>query len=131
LFGVEQEAVRPTVERHPSQEKPTPLRGITRLKAERLEREKHQKQERESPSPHEREPDREASIWDTLDSIGHEPASSQDQTAASDAMQRIQERTSEQQHEREREAVEVERERLEREKAEQERDQDYGMGFSM
>ena len=48
---------------------------------------------------------------------------------ASDAMQRIQVRTTEQQHEREKEAAEVECAKLEREKIEQEKEHDFGMGL--
>jgi len=103
------------------------------LKAERLEREKHQKQEQERdvPSPREREPEREASVWDALDSIGREPPSPQDQKTTSDAMQRIQDRTTEQRDEREREAAKVERAKLEREKMEQDRDQGLGRGYGL
>ena len=129
LFSVEQEKEKPTIDRHLIQDERETLRGLARLKAERLEREKHQKRERDVPSPREREPEREASVWDALDSIGREPASSQEQMTASDAMQRIQDRTSEQQQEREREAAEIERVKLEREKLEQERDQDFGVGL--
>ena len=131
LFGAEQETEKPTLQHHLTQDKPTPLRGIARLKAERLERKKHQKQERDVPSPREREPEREASVWDALDDIGRESPSSGDQPVANDAMQRVQERTTEQQQEREREATEIERAKLEREKLEQDRDQGFGMGFGL
>ena len=133
LFGVERETQEPTVERHLTKEESTPLRGIARLKAERLEREKHQKQEQERdvPSPREREPEREASVWDALDCIGREPPSPHDQTTASNAIQRVQERTTEQQQAREREAAEIEQERLERQQAEQDRDQSIGLDFSL
>ena len=130
MFGIEHETEKPTLQLHLTQDEPIPLRGIARLKAERLEREKHQKQEQERdvPGPRERQPEREASIWDALDGIGREPPSPHDQTTASDVMQRIQERTTEQQQEREREATELERAKLEREKLEQDRDQDMGLG---
>ena len=128
LFGVARETERPTLRHHLTQEEPAPLRGIARLKAERLEREQRQSQmlEQEASSPREREPEREASVWDALDGIGREQASPHDQAAASDAMQRIQERTTEQQQERE--AVKNEQDRLEREKAEQEIDHGIGLG---
>ena len=131
LFGIEHGTEKPTLQHHLTQGEPAPLRGIARLKVERLEREKHQKQdqERDVPSPREREPEREASVWDALDDIGREAPPAHDQTTSSDAMQRIQERTTEQQNEREREAAEVERAKLEREKMEQDRDQGFGMGF--
>ena len=129
LFGIEHETEKPTLQNHLTQDEPTPLRGVARLKAESSKREKHQKQEREVPSTREREPEREASVWDALDDIGREPPSPHDQTTTIDAMQRIQERTTEQQNEREREASETERAKLEGEKLEQERDQDFGMGF--
>jgi len=133
LFGIEHETEKPTLQHHLTHEEPTPLRGIARLKAERLEREKHQKQEQERdvPSPREREPEREASVWDALDSIGREPPSPQDQKTTSDAMQRIQDRTTEQRDEREREAAKVERAKLEREKMEQDRDQGLGRGYGL
>ena len=131
LFGVEQETEQPTHERHLIQEPPAPLRGIARLKAERLERDERQsqKQEREISSPREREPEHEASVWDALDGIGREQSSSPDRERSSDAMGRIQQRTTEQQQERE--AAEAERERQEREKLEQERDQGIGLGYGM
>ena len=125
LFGVEQENKKPTTDRHLNLDKPTPLRGIARLRAERLEREQRQsyKREPEISGPREREP----SVWDALDEIGRESASPHNQTTASDAIQRIQERTTEQQHEREQEAAEIERAKLEREKMEQ----SFGVGFGL
>ena len=130
LFGAEQETEKPTLQHHLTQDEPTPLRGIARLKVERLEREKYQKQEQERdvPSLQERESEREASVWDALDDIGREPPSPHDQTTASDAMQRVQERTTEQQNEREREAA-TEQAKLEREKIELERDQSISFSF--
>lgn len=126
-FGIEPEREKPTIERHPTQDEPTPLRGIARLKAERLEREELEarKQKRETSRPRMCEP----SIWDALDGIGREQVSKPDQSTTSDAMQRIQERTTEQQQERE--AAQTEREMLEREKAEQERDQEKGLGYGL
>ena len=98
-----------------------------------LTREKHQKyeQERDAPSPREREPEREASVWDALDGIGREQTSPHDQTITSDAMQRIQERTTEQQNEREREAAEVELAKFEQEKMAREIDERLGVGFHL
>ena len=131
LFGVDQELEKPTTERQLTQEEPTSLRGIERMNARRMEREQrqHQTQEQEISKPREREPEREASIWDALDGIGREQASPPDQSSTSDAMQRIQERTTEQQKERVRKAAEIERDRLEREKLDRERDQDRGFGY--
>jgi len=132
-FGVEPDTEKPSIERHLTQDGPTPLRGIVRLKAERLERHALQarKQEREISRPSKREPEREPSIWDVLDGIGREQATPPDQSTTNDAMQRIQERTAEQQREREREAAEIERAKLEREKMEQERDKGIGLGYGM
>jgi hypothetical protein len=65
----------------------------------------------------------------SLDKIGREQPAAPDREGASDAMERIQQRTSEHQQERELEAANVERERLEREKLEQERD--IGIGYGM
>jgi len=75
LFGVAQEPEKSITERHLTQEEPMPLRGVARLKAERLEREqrKNQRQEQELTSPPDRERKREASVWDALDDMGHEP----------------------------------------------------------
>jgi len=69
------------------------------MKAKRLERKQrqNQKHERETSGPCEREPEREANIWDALNDIGRESPSQHKQTA-SVAMQRIQERTTEQQN---------------------------------
>jgi len=133
LFGIEHETEKPTRQHHLTQDEPKPLRGIARLKAERLEREKHRKQEQERdvPSPREREPEREASVWDALDDIGREPPSPHDSPTASDAMQRVQERTTEQQQERERKAAEVERAKLEQEKLEQTRDKGMELGYGL
>ena len=130
MFGVVQETEKSTIERHLTQEEPTPLRGMERLKARRMVREALQagKQEREISTPRKREPEREPSIWDALDGIGREQASQPDQSTKSEAMQRIQERTTEQQQERK--AVKAERDRLERETAEREKleqERDYGM----
>jgi len=107
------------------------LRGIARLKAERLERDQHQrqKQERETSSLREHESERQASIWDALDGIGRETHSPDAQATASEAMQRIQERTTGQRQEREREGEEIERAKLDREKMEQERGVGLGFGF--
>ena len=130
LFGVAQEPEKPTIDRNLAQDAPTPLRGIARLKARRMEREEVQarKQEREISRPSKHQPEREASIWDALDGIGREQSSLHEKATTSDAMQRIQERTTEQQQERE--AAQIEQERLEREKAEQERDRGLDLGFS-
>ena len=114
LFGVEQETDKPTFERHLSQDALTPFRGIARLKAEGLERAQHLRQEQagETPSLYDREQRPEASVWDTLDDIGREPTSTPNQPTVSEAMQRVQERTAEQQ--KERETAEIERKELER-----------------
>ena len=127
LFGVEQEAEKSTIGRHLSQEEQVPLRGNARLKALRIQREEHQaqKQEQDAPRLPRCESERETSIWDALDSIGREQVPPTDRLTASDAMHRIQERTTEQQHERQAEAAE--REKLERDKMEQ--DRGFGLSF--
>ena len=131
LFGVEQATEKPTIDLHLNQDEPEPLRGIARLKAERLEREQRQNQKQEQEFSNPRKPEREASVWDALDDIGREPALSGHQPVARDAMQRVQERTEEQHNEREREAAEVECAKLEQEKLRQDRDQDFGIGFCL
>ena len=115
LFGVEQETEEPKIERRLTREEPAQLRGIASSKAERLEREQLQGQKREPEFSGPREHEREASVWDALDGIGREPASPHDQTKASDAMQRVQERTTKQQEERDQDRAANEREREEQE----------------
>ena len=131
LFGVEQETEKSTIERQLTQDEPTPLRGMARLKARRMEREELQarKQERETSRPRKDRSEREASIWDALDGIGRVQNSTRDQSETSDAMTRIQERTAEQQQERETE--EAEQQRLEREKQEREQARDIGLGYGL
>ena len=130
LFGVEQETEKSEFLHYLTHEETKSLRGIARLKAERFEREErqNQKQEQEPSIANEREPEREASVWDALEGIGREPPPSHDQATKTDAMERIQERTIEQQQERE--IKEAEQQRLEREKQEREQDRDIGLGFS-
>jgi hypothetical protein len=122
LFGVAPSAEDVEVQRSPSQVEREPIRGLERVKARQQER------EREEQLSLKRPPSQEESIWDSLDKIGREQSSPSDREGTSDAMDRIQQRTTDQQQEREREAAE-ERERLEREKLEQERD--YGMGYGL
>jgi len=92
------------------------------------QQERQRGREREEQRALKRPPSLEESIWASLDKIGREQSSSTDRDGASDAMDRIQQRPTEQQQEREREAAKVERERLELEKLEQERDYGIGLG---
>lgn len=127
LFGVDSSVEQAEVQRSPSLTEREPLRGLARTKARRQERE-HER-EREPQLALKRPPSLEESIWDSLDKIGREQSLDRDGT--SDAMDRIQQRTTEQQQERERNAAEIESTKLEREKMEQERDQDFGIGFGL
>jgi len=95
---------------------------------EREERES-QRQERDISNPREQEPEREVSVWDTLDGIGREPPSPNDQTTTSDAMQRVQDRTTEQRQERDKEAAEIEMKKQEKQRLEQEQERNTGINF--
>ena len=131
LFGVEPSIQQVKVQRNPSLPERETVRGLARVKARRMEREELQNksQEKEISGQRESEREREASVWDALDNIGHEQSTSPDRDGANDAIERIQRRTTEQQQERE--AAEIERAHLEREEMEQDRDQDFGLGFGL
>ena len=128
LFGVEDSAQEIKVQRHPSPADREPVRGLARMKARQQERQREREQEEQRALK--RPPSLEESIWASLDKIGREQSSSPDRDGTSDAMDRIQQRTTEQQQEREREAAKVEQERLEREKLKREQERDIGLGFS-
>ena len=123
LFGVEQadaESEGLEIER-------IPVRGIARMENRQPERESRQRPE--SMRDSERVRPRQTSVWDALDEIGREQGTPQEKAVSSEAMERIQQRTTEQQQEREREAAELERAKLEQEKMEQERNVGLGLGF--
>jgi hypothetical protein len=122
LFGVESPSEQVEIQRHSAPRDRAPIRGLARVKARHEERQRER--ERDEQFALKRPPSLEESIWDSLDKIGREQSPDRDGT--SDAMERIQQRTAEQQQEREREAAEVEREKLE-----QERDQSLGLGYGM
>jgi hypothetical protein len=121
LFGVESSVEQTEVQRNPLSAKREPVRGLARMKARQQER------KREDQRALKRPPSLEESIWDPLDKIGREQP--HDRGGASDAMERIQQRSTEQQRELEREAAEAERERLEREELEQGRDREIGLDY--
>jgi len=123
LFGAESSVEQTDVERKRPEFERSPVRGIARMESRQRERESQQRPE--STRKSERTPPRQASVWDALDEIGREQVAPQEQSASSEAMARIQERTAEQKQERETE--EAERQKLEREK--QEREQDIGLGY--
>ena len=125
LFGVEPSVEQAELRHCPSPAEREPVRGLARLKARQHERERNEERALKPPQLFEE------SIWDSLDKIGREPSPSSNRDGSTDAMERIQQRTTEQQQAREREAAEVERERQEREKLEQERDQGIGLGYGM
>jgi len=127
LFGVELSAQQIEVQRNPSPAEHEPVRGLTRLKARQEDQNRERDQEEQLSLK--RPPSLEESIWDSLDNIGREQ--SPDRDGSSDAMDRIQQRTTEQQQERERETAELERAKEERDKLEQERDRDFGMGYGL
>jgi len=129
LFGVESSVEQTEVQRSPSPAEREPVRGLARVKARQQEREREREQAEQRALK--RLPALEESIWDSLDKIGREQSSSPDPDGTSDAMERIQQRTTEQQQERKREAAEVERERQEREKLELQRDQEIGFGYGL
>jgi hypothetical protein len=129
LFGVEPSSEQMETQRSPSPAEREPVRGLARMQARQQERERDR--EREEQRALKRPPSLEESIWDSLDKIGREQSPSPDREGASDAMDRIQQRTAEQQQEREREAAGIERATLEREKLEQERDHGIGLGYGM
>ena len=123
LFGIEPSIEKTDVEHSRAETERRPLRGFGRI--ESRERERRIQQNQESRREPERAPRRHASVWDALDEIGREQETPQEQSVTSDAMARIQERTTEQKQERE--AEEEERQKLSR--AEQERDQENDMGL--
>ena len=127
LFGIESPVEQVEVQRSPSQTEREPIRGLARMKARQEER--HREREQDEQLSLKRLPSLEESIWDSLDIIGREQSSSPDRDGTRDAMDRIQQRTTEQQQEREREAAKVERERLEHEKQEREKERYIGLGF--
>ena len=128
LFGVEESPQEIGVQRHPLLADREPVRGLTRVKAGQKERQRER--EREEQRPLIRPSSLEESIWASLDKIGLEQSSSAGRDGTNDAMDRIQQRMNEQQHEREREAAKVEQEKLDREKLEREQDRNIGFGFS-
>ena len=129
LFGVEDSAQEIEVSATPCPQIASLFEGLARMQARQQERQRER--EREEQRALIRPPSLEESIWASLDKIGLEQSSSPDRDGTSDAMDRIQQRTTEQQQEREREAAKVEQERLEREELEQERDQNLGLGYGM
>ena len=126
-MGIEPSVEKTDVERVRVEIERSPVRGIARMANRQRARESRQRPE--PAHDFERAPRRRASVWDALDEIGCEQGTPQEQSAASEAMARIQERTAEQKQERETE--EAERRKLEREKQEREEDRDIGLGFSL
>lgn len=127
MFGVEPSIARTEIDRDALQTESEPARGLARMKARQRNRECEQHGEiQDAP---ERTPSRQASVWDALDGIGREQASPYGPSTTSDAMKRVQNRTTEQQQDREREAAEVERERLKHERAEHEKSIEIGYEF--
>lgn len=129
LFGVEPSVDQAETLHTPSQIEREPVRGLARMKACQKVREGALEQEEQRALK--RPPSCEESIWTSLEKIGREQSPSADRDKTSDAMERIQQRTTEQQQEREREAVEIECAKLEHDKAEQERNYCMGLGLEM
>ena len=125
MFGVDSSIERSEIRRDVLQDERSPFRGFARV--ESRQREQEIRQRPESTRESERAPRPHASVWDALDEIGREQGTPQEQSVSSEAMARIQERTTEQQQERE--AVKIKQERLDREKQEREQERDIGLGY--
>ena len=129
LFGVELSADQAEIQRTPSPIEREPVRGLAWMKVRQQERERAR--ERDEQRALQRPPSRKESIWDSLDKIGREQPSAPNCDGESDAMERIRQRTTEQQQERERKATETERAKLEREITEHEKERRLGLGFGL
>ena len=125
LFGVEPSVEQTDVDRKRPEVERIPVSGFGWT--ESYERGRASPRNQETARKDERAPPRQTSVWDALDEIGRERETTQEQSASTDAMARIQERTAEQL--RERETEEAERQKLEREKQEREQDRDIGIGY--